>query len=29
VRAPGEPCVAGNGNGGGGISFTYALSLIK
>lgn len=27
VRAPGEPCVAGNGTSG--ISFTYSLSLIR
>lgn len=30
VRAPGEPCVtAGGGAGGGGVSFTYSLSLIR
>ena len=29
VRAPGEPCVAANGGGGGGISFTYSMSLIR
>jgi hypothetical protein len=29
VRAPGEPCVAGNGGGGGVTSFTYTLSLIR
>jgi hypothetical protein len=28
VRAPGEPCVAGNG-GGGGVSFTYSLNLVR
>ena len=28
VRAPGQPCVAGNGGGGAG-SFTYSLSLIR
>ena len=29
VRAPGEPCVAFGGAGGGVVSFTYSLSLIK
>ena len=29
VRNPGEPCVAGAGGGGGAVSFTYQLSLIR
>lgn len=29
VRQPGEPCVAGGAGGGGAVSFTYSLSLIR